>query len=101
VNTTVGGSTSFGIGCKYALGKDSCVRAKVDNSSVVSADLFLQCWTSGSADFWDSGFGVARIRILPFYDKCVERTEIMLANKNLIQTYAKFFKTVDYVPVSK
>jgi len=35
VNTTVGGSTSFGIGCKYALGKDSCVRAKVDNSSVV------------------------------------------------------------------
>jgi len=35
ITSAVGGATSFGIGCKYSLGKDCCVRAKVDNSSVV------------------------------------------------------------------
>ena len=39
ITSAVGGATSFGIGCKYSLGKDSCVRAKVDNSSVVSSLL--------------------------------------------------------------
>ena len=29
---------SFGIGCKYALGPDASIRAKVDNSSKVKAN---------------------------------------------------------------
>ena len=32
----LGGKTSFGIGCKYTLGPDASIRAKVDNSSIVS-----------------------------------------------------------------
>lgn len=35
INSAVGGATTFAVGCKYDLAKDSCVRAKVDNSSMV------------------------------------------------------------------
>jgi len=35
INAPIGGNTSFGIGCKYALGPDASIRAKVDNSSKV------------------------------------------------------------------
>lgn len=35
VSTAQGGNTSFGIGCKYALGPDAAIRAKVDNASKV------------------------------------------------------------------
>jgi len=35
ISAAVGGNTNFGIGCKYALGPDASIRAKVDNSSKV------------------------------------------------------------------
>lgn len=35
VNTSAAGNTDFGIGCKYQLGDDASIRAKVDNSSKV------------------------------------------------------------------
>lgn len=35
VNTSAAGNTDFGIGCKYNLGDDASIRAKVDNSSKV------------------------------------------------------------------
>jgi len=35
INSALGGKTSFGIGCKYTLGPDASIRAKVDNSSIV------------------------------------------------------------------
>lgn len=35
VNTSAAGNTDFGIGCKYDLGSDASIRAKVDNSSKV------------------------------------------------------------------
>jgi hypothetical protein len=41
VTSAVGGATTFGIGCKYSLGKDTCVRAKVDNSSVVRGNILI------------------------------------------------------------
>jgi voltage-dependent anion channel protein 2 len=35
VNSVLGGATNFGVGCKYDLGPDASIRAKVDNSSKV------------------------------------------------------------------
>jgi len=35
VSAAIGGNTNFGIGCKYNLGPDASIRAKVDNSSKV------------------------------------------------------------------
>lgn len=35
VSSAFGGNTSFGIGCKYNLGPDAAIRAKVDNSSKI------------------------------------------------------------------
>eukprot|EP00091_Calanus_sinicus_P011958 TRINITY_DN269_c0_g1_i10.p1 TRINITY_DN269_c0_g1~~TRINITY_DN269_c0_g1_i10.p1 ORF type:complete len:144 (-),score=54.77 TRINITY_DN269_c0_g1_i10:310-741(-) len=34
-SSAVGGSSSFGIGCKYSLGPDASLRAKVNNASQV------------------------------------------------------------------
>ena len=38
---TVGGGSTFAIGCKYALDKDAAVRAKVDTNSQVRRALSL------------------------------------------------------------
>lgn len=35
VSSAFGGNTNFGIGCKYSLGVDASIRAKVDNSSKI------------------------------------------------------------------
>jgi len=35
INSSMGGNTSFGIGCKYSLGPDASIRAKVDNASKI------------------------------------------------------------------
>ena len=34
-SSTIGGGSNFAIGCKYALDKDSNIRAKINNSSQV------------------------------------------------------------------
>ena len=38
----IGGSAAFGVGCKYDLGPDASIRAKVDNSSKVNKTTFLR-----------------------------------------------------------
>ena len=43
VNTALsGGNTAFGLGCKYSLGPDANIRAKVDNSSKVRLKVYFQ-----------------------------------------------------------